>query len=130
MSSLESFKKELMKKPNVQERIPVFVIVKEFIDETTKSYDRDDIIQTLVDKKMTKVTKKTKPIKEREREKEKVKKAKPIKNLVTKMIIEEDSSEEETEKEVKQRKPTKVKKGEVTIGPESIVTIKDVAREK
>jgi hypothetical protein len=134
MSSLESFKKELMKKPNVQERIPVFVIVKEFIDETTKSYDRDDIIQTLVDKKMTKVTKKTKPIKEREREKEKVKKAKPIKNLVTKMIIEEDSSEEEketeerVEKEVKQRKPTKVKKGEVTIGPESIVTIKDVGK--
>ena len=73
MSSLESLKKELMKKPDVVDRKPVFVLVKEFIDETEESagLDRDDIAQSLIEKKLTRVSKKVPVIPEKGRKGEK-----------------------------------------------------------
>jgi hypothetical protein len=137
MSSLESLKKELMKKPDVVDRKPVFVIVKEFIDETEESdgLDRDDIAQSLVEKKLTRVSKKV-PEAAKKAEKaekaEKEKKAKPIKSLANKLVIEESSSEEEDEERrparPRERATPKVKKGEVVLGPETIVTIKDLGK--
>jgi len=137
MSSLESLKKELMKKPDVVDRKPVFVIVKEFIDETEESdgLDRDDIAQSLVEKKLTRVSKKV-PEAAKKSEKaekaEKGKKAKPIKSLANKLVIEESSSEEEDEERrparPRERATPKVKKGEVVLGPETIVTIKDLGK--
>ena len=135
MSSLESLKKELMKKPDVVDRKPVFVLVKEFIDETEESagLDRDDIAQSLIEKKLTRVSKKVPVIPESVKKVEKVKKAKPIKTLANKLVIEESSEEEGQDEELRPARPReratpKVKKGEVVLGPETIVTIKDLGK--
>jgi hypothetical protein len=135
MSSLESLKKELMKKPDVVDRKPVFVLVKEFIDETEESagLDRDDIAQSLIEKKLTRVSKKVPVIPESVKKAEKVKKAKPIKTLTNKLVIEESSEEEGQDDELRPARPReratpKVKKGEVVLGPETIVTIKDLGK--
>lgn len=135
MSSLESLKKELMKKPDVVDRKPVFVLVKEFIDETEESagLDRDDIAQSLIEKKLTRVSKKVPVIPESVKKAEKVKKAKPIKTLANKLVIEESSEEEGQDEELRPARPReratpKVKKGEVVLGPETIVTIKDLGK--
>jgi hypothetical protein len=135
MSSLESLKKELMKKPDVVDRKPVFVLVKEFIDETEESagLDRDDIAQSLIEKKLTRVSKKVPVIPESVKKAEKVKKAKPIKTLANKLVIEESSEEESQDEELRPARPReratpKVKKGEVVLGPETIVTIKDLGK--
>jgi hypothetical protein len=135
MSSLESLKKELMKKPDVVDRKPVFVLVKEFIDETEESagLDRDDIAQSLVEKKLTRVSKKVPVIPESVKKVEKVKKTKPIKTLANKLVIEESSEEEGQDDELRPARPReratpKVKKGEVVLGPETIVTIKDLGK--
>ena len=135
MSSLESLKKELMKKPDVVDRKPVFVIIKHFIDETEESadFDRDDIAQSLIEKKLTRVSKKVPLIPESVKKVEKAKKAKPIKSLANRLVIEESSEEEGEDEERRPARPReratpKVKKGEVVLGPETIVTIKDLGK--
>jgi len=135
MSSLESLKKELMKKPNVVDRKPVFVFVAEFNDESGESegFSRQELVESLIDRKLTKVTikptKKTADTKTNEKPKEK---PKGIKQLTKKLIIEESSEEEEDEERrparPRERVTPKVKKGEVVLGPESIVTIKDLSK--
>ena len=133
MSSLESLKKELMKKPDVVDRIPVFVIIKNFIDETSESdgFDRDDISRSLVEKKITRVLKKVPVVPDSVKKAEKPKKPKPIKKISNKIVLEESSEEEKEEEEdrrPRERTTPKVKKGEVFIGPETIVTIKDIGK--
>ena len=136
MSSLESLKKELMKKPDVVDRKPVFVFVTEFNDESgTEAFDREELVESLIDRKLTKVTikptKKPADAKAKEKPKEKTK---GIKQLPKKLIIEESSEEEEEEEDdlrparPRERVTPKVKKGEVVLGPESIVTIKDLGK--
>lgn len=138
MSSLESLKKELMKKPNVVDRKPVFVFVTEFNDESGESegFSREELVDSLIEKKLAKVTiKQTKKMVE-DKAKDVVKakaKAKDIKQLTKKLIIEESSEEEEEEEDLRPVRPRerttpKVKKGEVVLGPESIVTIKDLSK--
>jgi hypothetical protein len=137
MSSLESLKKVLMKKPDVVDRKPVFVFVTEFNDESAEGEDfsRKELVDSLIEKKLAKVTiKQTKKMVE-DKAKDVVKakaKAKDIKQLTKKLIIEESSEEEEEEdlRPVRPRERTtpKVKKGEVVLGPESIVTIKDLSK--
>jgi hypothetical protein len=132
MSYLESLKKELMKKPDVVDRIPVFVIIKNFIDETSESvdFDRDDISRSLVEKKLTRVLKKVSVVPESVKKAEKTKKpkTKPIKQISNKLVLEESSEEEAEERRPKERTTPKVKKGEVIIGSETIVTIKDLGK--
>ena len=133
MSSLESLKKELMKKPDVVDRKPVFVFVTEFNDETTvESFDREELVESLIDRKLTNVTIKQikKPAEAKTKEKPK-EKPKGIKQLTKKLIIEESSEEEDEENRParpRERVTPKVKKGEVVLGPESIVTIKDLSK--
>ena len=157
MSSLESLKKELMKKPDVVDRKPVFVIVTEFVDESGESlerssigrssFDREELVEGLIDRKLIKVT--IKPTKKPADAKADAKAdadakakadakpkakvdAKGIKQLTKKLIIEESSEEEEDEERrparQRERVTPKVKKGEVVLGPESIVTIKDLGK--
>ena len=156
MSSLESLKKELMKKPDVVDRKPVFVIVTEFVDESGESlerssmgrssmgrssFDREELVEGLIDRKLIKVTikptKKTADADAKPKADAKAKpkadaKAKGIKQLTKKLIIEESSEEEEDEERrparQRDRVTPKVKKGEVVLGPESIVTIKDLGK--
>ena len=121
MSSLESLKKELMKKPDVVDRKPVFVIVTEFVDESGESlerssmgrssmgrssFDREELVEGLIDRKLIKVTikptKKTADADAKPKADAKAKpkadaKAKGIKQLTKKLIIEESSEEEEDE---------------------------------
>ena len=138
MSSLESLKKELMKKPDVVDRKPVFVFVTEFNDESgMEAFDREELVESLIDRKLTKVTikptKKPADAKTKTETKEKPKeKTKGIKQLTKKLVIEE-SSEEEEEDDLRPARPRervtpKVKKGEVVLGPESIITIKDLGK--
>jgi len=140
MSSLESLKKELMKKPNVVDRKPVFVFVTEFNDESGESegFSREELVDSLIEKKLAKVTiKQTKKMVE-DKAKDLVKakakvKAKDIKQLTKKLIIEESSEEEDEEEDLRPARPRerttpKIKKGEVVLGPESIVTIKDLSK--
>ncbi len=147
MSSLESLKKELMKKPDAMERKPIFVIVKGFSNKSASdSFDREDLVDSLIENRLTKVTVKkirkpdlseankslTKaPAKSLEKGKEKAK-PKPIKQLAKKLII-EDSTDEEEEEDLRTARPrervsSKIKKGEVVLGPESVVTIKDLGK--
>lgn len=136
MSSLESLKKELMKKPDVVDRKPVFVFVTEFNDESRmEAFDREELVDSLVDRKLTKVTiKQIKKPADAKAEAEAKPKEKPkgIKQLTKKLIIEESSEEEEDDDlrpaRPKERVTPKVKKGEVVLGPESIVTIKDLSK--
>lgn len=146
-----------MKKPDVVDRKPVFVIVTEFVDESGESlerssigrssFDREELVEGLIDRKLIKVT--IKPTKKPADAKADAKAdadakakadakpkakvdAKGIKQLTKKLIIEESSEEEEDEERrparQRERVTPKVKKGEVVLGPESIVTIKDLGK--
>ena len=145
-----------MKKPDVVDRKPVFVIVTEFVDESGESlerssmgrssmgrssFDREELVEGLIDRKLIKVTikptKKTADADAKPKADAKAKpkadaKAKGIKQLTKKLIIEESSEEEEDEERrparQRDRVTPKVKKGEVVLGPESIVTIKDLGK--
>ena len=136
MSSLESLKKELMKKPDVVDRKPVFVFVTEFNDESgMEAFDREELVDSLIDRKLTKVTIKPtkKPADAKTKAEAKPKeKTKGMKQLPKKLIIEESSEEEEDEDNrparPRERVTPKVKKGEIVLGPESIVTIKDLGK--
>lgn len=127
-----------MKKPDVVDRKPVFVFVTEFNDESgMEAFDREELVESLIDRKLTKVTikptKKPADAKTKTETKEKPKeKTKGIKQLTKKLVIEE-SSEEEEEDDLRPARPRervtpKVKKGEVVLGPESIITIKDLGK--
>ena len=145
-----------MKKPDVVDRKPVFVIVTEFVDESGESlerssmgrssmgrssFDREELVEGLIDRKLIKVTikptKKTADADAKPKADAKAKpkadaKAKGIKQLTKKLIIEESSEEEDDEERrparQRDRVTPKVKKGEVVLGPESIVTIKDLGK--
>ena len=145
-----------MKKPDVVDRKPVFVIVTEFVDESGESlerssmgrssmgrssFDREELVEGLIDRKLIKVTIKpnkksadadAKPKADAKAKPKADAKAKGIKQLTKKLIIEESSEEEEDEERrparQRDRVTPKVKKGEVVLGPESIVTIKDLGK--
>lgn len=123
-----------MKKPDVVDRKPVFVFVTEFNDETNMdSFDREDLVESLINRKLTKVTiKPTKKSAASAADAKAKEKTKGIKQLPKKLIIEESSEEEEDEERrparPRERVTPKVKRGEVVLGPESIVTIKDLGK--
>lgn len=125
-----------MKKPDVVDRKPVFVFVTEFNDESgMEAFDREELVDSLIDRKLTKVTIKPtkKPADAKTKAEAKPKeKTKGMKQLPKKLIIEESSEEEEDEDNrparPRERVTPKVKKGEIVLGPESIVTIKDLGK--